>query len=313
MNTISFLENKLFEILLKRKKLSIHEYQKFEKFGVHLLPVHYHSPIPHAAVLNQNKAAWNKERSFTGINLNPEGQMELLHELTAYSQECGQLPSFEEVTSRGLGPGYGEVEAHILHAMTRFLKPGKVIEIGGGVSTFFMINALSQNSREDSFKPRLTCVEPYPNDKLYSLLNNDTVEINIRKDLAENIEPDFFADLGRNDILFIDSSHAVKVNGDVAFLYLEILPKLHPGVWIHIHDIPFPYPCIPQSHPLFNLFLLWRETDILQALLINNDAFRIELCESYLHYKYPDKLKSAFDIYNPQKHFPSSLWLQKIK
>jgi hypothetical protein len=45
----------------------------------------------------------------------------------------------------------------------------------------------------------------------------------------------------RGDVLFIDSSHILRLDGDVPFLYLEILPVLKKGVRVHIHDIPFPY------------------------------------------------------------------------
>ena len=46
-----------------------------------------------------------------------------------------------------------------------------------------------------------------------------------------------------NDILFIDSSHIIRPQGDVLTQCLEILPILKPGVLIHFHDIftPFDY------------------------------------------------------------------------
>ena len=42
-------------------------------------------------------------------------------------------------------------------------------------------------------------------------------------------------------MLFIDSSHVLKIDGDVPFLYLEVLPRLNQASCIHIHDVPFPY------------------------------------------------------------------------
>ena len=40
--------------------------------------------------------------------------------------------------------------------------------------------------------------------------------------------------------IFIDSSHVLKMGGDVQYEYLEILPRLKSGVLIHVHDIFMP-------------------------------------------------------------------------
>ncbi|WP_369410476.1 class I SAM-dependent methyltransferase [Pontibacter qinzhouensis] len=46
-----------------------------------------------------------------------------------------------------------------------------------------------------------------------------------------------FQQLEANDILFIDSSHIIRPQGDVLFEYLEVLPTLKSGVIVHVHDI----------------------------------------------------------------------------
>ncbi len=46
------------------------------------------------------------------------------------------------------------------------------------------------------------------------------------------------------DILFVDTTHTVKLGSDVNFIILDVLPRLAPGVIVHFHDIflPFEYP-----------------------------------------------------------------------
>jgi hypothetical protein len=61
---------------------------------------------------------------------------------------------------------------------------------------------------------------------------------------VENIEVRVFQELEENDILFLDSSHIVRIGGDVCYEFLEILPNLKAGVIVHVHDIflPAEYP-----------------------------------------------------------------------
>ena len=53
-----------------------------------------------------------------------------------------------------------------------------------------------------------------------------------------------FETLEADDVLFIDSSHVVKTGSDTNWEYLEILPRLAPGVVVHIHDI-----FLPRDYP----------------------------------------------------------------
>ena len=102
--------------------------------------------------------------------------------------------------------------------------------------------------------------------------------------------------MSEGDILFIDSSHMVRINGDVNYLYLEVLPRLAKGVVVHIHDICFPYPTPPPDDWVFTRHQFWTEAALVQAFLIFNSAFKVLLCSSYLHYKAPDVLYSVFSF-----------------
>lgn len=119
-----------------------------------------------------------------------------------------------------------------------------------------------------------------------------------------------FKELGENDILFIDSSHVLKIGSDVQYEYNEILPRLNKGVLIHVHDIflPLEYPetWVRQSHRF------WTEQYLLQAFLAYNSAFKVLWAGHYMHWKYPDLLEKAFRTYNREITGPGSFWMRKI-
>jgi len=127
---------------------------------------------------------------------------------------------------------------------------------------------------------------------------------------VQDVPASFFERLGENDLLFIDSTHAGKVDSDVYYIYLEILPRLRPGVVVHIHDICFPFLTCPPEHPVFPLSMLWNEGALCQAFLAFNDAYEILACQSYLHHKQPSVMAGVLGVYKRESHYPSSLWLR---
>lgn len=128
---------------------------------------------------------------------------------------------------------YPNIDAFVLYAFIRHYKPKRIIEIGSGQSTRVMIEALLKNDNNCE----LTCIEPYTD------LNylKEVYPLNIIKDKVEVVDINLFKTLGKDDILFIDSSHVFKPYGDIEYEYLHILPNLRPGVLVHIHDIHYPY------------------------------------------------------------------------
>jgi hypothetical protein len=108
---------------------------------------------------------------------------------------------------------------------------------------------------------------------------------------VQDVPLSFFQKLEAGDVLFIDSSHVVRLDGDVIYLYLEVLPALAAGVLIHIHDIAFPYLMPDPERWVFGSKQFWTEAAFVAAVLQNNSNFSILLCTSYLHFRYPDELK----------------------
>jgi hypothetical protein len=117
--------------------------------------------------------------------------------------------------------------------------------------------------------------------------------------------------LEENDILFIDSSHVLKIGSDVQYEYLEILPRLNKGVIVHIHDIFLPAEY--RKEWVLKDHIFWTEQYLLQAFLAFNDNFEILWAGSYMHLKHPDKLEVAFNSYRRNERWPGSFWIKKIR
>jgi hypothetical protein len=127
--------------------------------------------------------------------------------------------------------------------------------------------------------------------------------------------------LERNDILFIDSSHVVRIDGDVPFLFLEVIPMLKPGVVIHVHDIPFPYNTpypaeqwVLGRNPYSSYWpMYWNEAMLLQALLCRNQRLQMLLSTPLLRHHDETFLRQHLSCYKSVQEEPntfSSLWLQ---
>jgi hypothetical protein len=102
----------------------------------------------------------------------------------------------------------------------------------------------------------------------------------------------------------------VRIGGDVQFEYLEILPRLRPGVFVHTHDIflPFEYPLSWVRDKKW----FWTEQHILQAFLAFNSAFEVVLALSYLQAHHLKLLERAapFLAEHPSTR-PGSFWIRR--
>jgi predicted O-methyltransferase YrrM len=271
---------------------------------------HYYSPVPDLPKVKARTARWYRELPFADVGIETESQRSFLQTLTPWNAERGSLPDFQQVTVEGFGYGYGEIEADLLYHCIRRFKPKRFIEIGSGVSTRFVQHAMARNQTEGA-AGEIVCIEPNPSSKLQAMAQ--ARQIALMPAELQDVDPGVFDTLGENDILLIDSTHAGKIDSDVYCLYLEIVPRLRPGVVIHIHDITFPYLTPPPSHPLFDSFLVWNEAALVKAFLSFNRHFEILVCQSWLHFKAPDVLREFNPGYDPARHFPASLWLRRAE
>lgn len=299
------------------KKILLYFHKVFLKIGFVVLPNHYYISVADIHELGKTKAVWAKPSEMIGVNIDLVEQLRRLTELVApFQNEYKSNMAYKEGLERGFGPGFGYIEAQCLHGMIRSLKPRRLIEIGSGVSTYCALRAAAMNA-EEGHHMHISCIEPFPS---VFLRDNNEIELITKK--AQDVDISFFEKLGSDDIIFIDSTHAVKPGGDVAFIYLEIIPRLKKGTVIHIHDIFFPYAY--QRDVMRSLFQ-WSETAFLQALLVNNSGIGIIFSLSMLHYKAQTSLKRVFPEYLPATssedglagaddagHFPSSIYLRVL-
>lgn len=307
--------------ILKRVLFSI--YKLGTRFRIHILPVHYYSSIPNIIELGKTKNIWAKKSGLPGLEIDLDRQANNIKNICMpYQSEYQGNKAYRYAVENTFGPGYGYIEAQALHGVTRHLKPKRVVEVGSGVSTWCMLTALNMNKEETGEDFNITCIEPFPSSQLKAL-----EEIKLIPKPVQTVSFDsLFQDLGRNDFLFIDSSHTVKPGSDVNYLVLEILPRLNAGVIVHFHDIFLPYDYSPG---VLENFWYWMETSLLRAFLVNNSKVKIIFCQSHLHYDRKEVMKEIFPEYDPQpdnngiqeekyrpynllieKHFPSSIYFQ---
>jgi len=123
----------------------------------------------------------------------------------------------------------------------------------------------------------------------------------------QELNPALFEKLGENDILFIDSTHVSKVNSDVNFIFFEILPRLQKGVYIHFHDIFYPFEYIKEW---VYQGRAWQEIYLLRAFLQDNPRYSIEYFQDFMFYKHLDFFKTHLPLC--LKNSGGSFWLKKV-
>lgn len=271
-----------------------HLYRLGTRLGVHVLPAHFYSPVPDIVELERTKDAWIRKSELPGIHVDLDEQVRNLTSVCLpYRSEYRDNRFRAESILNGYGRGFGSIEAQVLHSVVRHYRPRRIVEVGGGSSTYCSLKALELNRAEDGRGSELICIEPFPS----APLRRDE-RVRIIPEPVQRVGLDVFARLDRGDLLFVDSTHTVKPGGDVNYLVLEVLPRLKAGVVVHFHDIFLPYDYQPS---VLNTMFHWCETSLLHAFLINNDRARILFCMSHLHYDREAAMRGLFPSYEPRK------------
>ncbi len=278
-----------------------------DSWGYHLRPFHYYEPIPEFSAITQEQAL--KRRFSTAIDWQLEAQLDFVEKLSAYSGEIQQLAEEQDSTLKFnfFNDFYFELDAAVYYALLRQVKPAQVIEIGCGYSTQIAAKAIARNQQEGKVG-KIICIEPYPE----SRLTEANLEFQLINEKVETMDLKVFEQLDPGDILFIDSTHTVKFGSDVCREILEILPAISSGVWIHFHDIFFPYDYPPKW--LIEERRAWNEQYMLEAFLAYNHSFQVVLANHWLSVDYPQevaKIWSGVLNWKDPYHHCGSLWLRK--
>jgi len=268
---------------------------------------HFYSPIPSPTEVQRDEkrifSAW--PRTLPDIDLRESEQIALLRKIAGFYPD---LP-FKADRVDGLryhynNTAYGCSDAIFLNGMLRHIKPRRVIEIGSGHSSCM---TLDTNDLWLGGHVECTFVEPYPQ-LLNSLLKDgDAERINVLPHRVQDVDPDVFAELEAGDVLFIDSTHVGKTGSDVNHLFFEVLPSIAAGVYVHVHDIfyPFEYPrtWVEQG-------IAWNEQYMLRTFLQNNHNYEIVLFNTFLTHFHEEFFKDRMPLC--LKNPGGSIWLRKV-
>ena len=275
----------------------------------------YYSPLPVRAELVRTRERWDRPSAMAGVEWDGAAMRARLERLVAaHGEELAELPPYDEAKRLGYGPGFTHFDARLLYLSVRDLKPRRILEVGSGLSTFYMSRALERN-RSEGVDGAITCVDPYSGDRVVGLAG---VEV-LRREV-QDLDPEEVGRLEDGDLLFIDSTHVVKVGGDVPHLYLELLPRLRPGVVVHSHDIHFPYntPYPAEEYVVRAKWpMVWTEAMLLQAFLAFNRQFEILLAPSILRHEDEPWLARTMPDYRPvvpadYDTHAGSIWYRRI-
>jgi len=292
--------NRILEALVRRTRLVTrfsHE--------VAVYPAgHYYSPIPSADDVRTYVKSRQLDGEPLGIELNEQAQYELLDE---YARFYGELP-FPEKQTIGYryfydNDWFGYSDAIFLYCFLRKRKPKKIIEVGSGYSSAVTLDTVD---RFFSQRPEITFIDPHPARLLSLLKEGDQDYVRLIDQKIQEVPIDLLLTLESGDLLFIDSSHVVKCGSDLQMLLFEILPRLKPGVFVHFHDVLYPF---DYSSEWLEEGRYWNEAYFLRAFLSYNSAWRIEFFNTFVNHRFAELITTRMPLC--RNNFGGSLYIQR--
>ncbi len=235
----------------------------------------------------------DRRTELVGIDLRDDAQVELLDQITTMRDEYDRLADWYDLKNNMYGP----VDSETYYAMIRLRRPHQIVEIGSGNSTKVAARAIAENGYG-----KIVCIDPEPRADVTGL------PVDWRRTRVEDVDVSLFQGLSAGDIVFIDSSHVLRTGGDVAFEFLEIVPRLASGVIVHVHDI-----FLPAEYPaswLLNDRMFPTEQYLLQAFLAYNSEFRVVWSARHMVLNHEDLLYKAFSSFRTAGD-PSSFWFER--
>jgi Methyltransferase domain len=330
-SSTSTASNRPFASLMRRLKendlfttVMLNSFRALQRLGINVTPNHFYWPIPDVAELENREWPISGPLSF---DFHFERQVHFLRKISSAYRSEWEFP--EEASDHSGGYHYNNgffetVDAEVAYSLVREYKPSKIIEIGSGFSTRVLSAALQSNQLE-GLGGELITIDPIPERLPVNGFSNRVTLIPKR---VQDVGLDLFQCLGKNDILFIDSSHVVATGSDVVREYLEILPSLRSGVLVHVHDIFLPSD-YPRNMVLKNL-CFWSEQYLLQAFLTFNSSFEVLWSSSAMQTFYSQAVEAAFPRWqgsylrlpqssrrwvpsaDGQRVWPSSFWMKRL-
>ncbi|MHB8108795.1 MAG: class I SAM-dependent methyltransferase [Syntrophorhabdaceae bacterium] len=272
------------------------------RVGVFPIREHYHEPLFDGRMLRH---PLDQNRNLPGIDWNIAEQLDLLKSF-CFHEELKEvsIEKVDDLTFHINNDFFESGDAEYLYNLIRLKKPARIIEIGSGNSTLMAIKAIKKNREEnEGYRCKHLCIEPYERPWL------EKTGVTVIRQRVEDVDKALFAELGEGDILFIDSSHIIRPQGDVLFEYLELLPSLQTGVIVHIHDIFSPRDYLREW--IIDEVRLWNEQYLLEAFLTNNRDWKIIGALNYLHHNHFERLAEKCPFLRRDRE-PGSFYMEKI-
>jgi hypothetical protein len=287
----------LWSVLLNLKRV-LKGYQPiFLDHPIEATPRFGYGKPPHpelSAILAQNRSAYR----------------ELLTGFLRYSSELKTIPlrsGTSPLEPFWLNEWYSGIDLVAFYSLIASNNPRQLIEVGSGQSTKIARRAIKAHE----LQTKITSIDPQPRAEIDQLC-----DVIVRKKL-EDCDLDIFKQLDAGDLFFFDGSHRTFMNSDVTVFFLEILPRLKPGVLVHIHDIFLPDDYVPWWRQRFYPHRYWSEQYVLAAsLLAGHKNYEVVLPNHYVNSEPElatllDPLWSAPELAGVSRN-GSSFWIRTV-
>ncbi len=295
----------LQEIVFERDKFQqeLALFKKEQRFA----PGHYYSPIPSMEEIrrDEQRIFGANDKNVPGVDFYESEQLRLIEQfLPHYKEMPFQAQKVEGLRYYFENPSYSYCDAIFLYCMIRSLRPKRIIEVGSGFSS-----CVTLDTNELFFDGTITTtfIDPYPELLMSLIKGTDKDKINIISSRLQDVDLDEFKKLESNDILFIDSTHISKINSDVNRIFFNILPVLASGVYIHFHDITFPF-----EYPKDLVYggIAWNEAYMLRAFLQFNSSFRVVLMNTFMEFYHTNFFEEKMPLC--LKNGGGHIWVRRV-
>lgn len=278
---------------------------EIQRAGYHFQANDYYSPLNDVDFLKNNLDLWKDRPSPSVIDWNIEDQLVTAQKIGNFAEELRDVPenhTEEKIEFCWNNPMWSNADALVQYGLLRELKPKRIVEVGCGWSSLMMQRALERNETPC----QVIQVEPFPNPALFKSFPKDWL---LHQTSLQRAPFEIFESLQGGDVCFYDGSHCSKAASDVNWFFFEILPRLAPGVIIHIHDI-----FLPSDYPdtwIFERGQTWNEQYLLQAFLMNNHDYQILIANAFLCKANKKALDEFYRGVRPISG--GSFWMKKLR
>ena len=278
-------------------------FNRYQDRGIHIQPVHFYSPVPDTRELGPD--VFTRRTELRGIDRREAEQVAVLSS-PEFRKHLAEFRTFEaHAESQGAPLAFGPLDGAMLYHMVRNHRPRRIVEVGCGSSTRIIAEAIRANgglAKGGYFRS----IDPYPRD---FIMAGEVPFVEMTESIVQDIPLSDFEELDAGDMLFIDSTHVVKINSDVVFEINEVFPRLAGGVHVHVHDIYLPLEY--DRDFVLKRKIFWNEQYMLQAFLAFNDAFEITWSAGIAREVFPEKVAALIPEFDPAMQQAGSLWFRR--